>query len=158
MTFTGRLLAGPRICEIYSATCHAAIRIAFTISFWSTHHGHRRTTADVYARPSSERIHGDLSHQHLSQGLERLECSSSRTVAFQPPGADMPAAKRLAEQPPRMSEDEKRLAREMHFGRGHTPQSIAVALGRHNATITRLLAQQRAPKPIGRPRSLGRVG
>ena len=65
--------------------------------------------------------------------------------------AAMPPAKRTAEQPPRMGDDEKRLAREMHFDRGYTPQAVAVTLGRHNSTIIRLLGQRRAPEPIGRP-------
>ena len=57
-------------------------------------------------------------------------------------------------QPPRMSPDEKRLARSLHFDRHQTPTEIAETLSRSLSTICRLLAQKRAPRPIGRPRAL----
>ena len=53
-----------------------------------------------------------------------------------------------------MTPDEKRIAREMHFDRGVAPVDIAKALGRDRSCIGRLLAQKRAPNPIGRPRAL----
>jgi hypothetical protein len=52
--------------------------------------------------------------------------------------------------PPRMSPDEKRLVREMHFDRGMAPVDIATSLGRNISSICRLLAQKKAPNPNGR--------
>lgn len=57
-------------------------------------------------------------------------------------------------QPPRMTADEKRLARSMHFEQGKSRTQIARTLKRALSSISRLLAQKRAPKPIGRPRLL----
>ena len=54
---------------------------------------------------------------------------------------------------PRMSPDEKRIVREMHFGRKMRPTDIATALGRDMSSVCRLLAQTKAPKPIGRPKA-----
>ena len=54
---------------------------------------------------------------------------------------------------PRMSPDEKRIAREMHFDRKMRPMDIATALGRDLSSVCRLLAQKKAPKPIGRPKA-----
>ena len=56
--------------------------------------------------------------------------------------------------PPRMSADEKRLVREMHFDRDMPPARIAEVTGRCLSSITRLLAQTRSPNPIGRPKAL----
>jgi len=55
---------------------------------------------------------------------------------------------------PRMSPDEKRIAREMHFDRKMRPTDIAAALGRDLSSVCRLLAQKKAPQPIGRPKAL----
>ena len=57
-------------------------------------------------------------------------------------------------QPPRMTPDEKRLARSMHFEQRKGPAEIARTLRRSLSSISRLLAQKRAPRPIGRPRAL----
>ena len=56
--------------------------------------------------------------------------------------------------PPRMAQDEKRLAREMHFDRGIPRTDVAKALGRDLSCVCRLLAQTKAPAPIGRPKAL----
>ena len=56
-------------------------------------------------------------------------------------GADIECKK-----PPRMTPDEKRLAREMHFDRHEKPAAIARVLGRDLSCICRLLAQI-----VGRP-------
>ena len=56
--------------------------------------------------------------------------------------------------PPRMTPEEKRLVREMHFDREMPPAAVAKAVGRDLSCICRLLAQKKIPKPIGRPRSL----
>ena len=58
--------------------------------------------------------------------------------------------------PPRMTPDEKRLAREMHFDRGMQPVQVAKCLGRGLSSVCRLLAQKKAPKPIGRPKILSK--
>jgi len=55
---------------------------------------------------------------------------------------------------PRMSAEEKRLAREMHFDRGLSRAKVAEALGRDLGTICRQLAKPKAAKPIGRPKLL----
>ena len=55
---------------------------------------------------------------------------------------------------PRMSPEEKRLAREWHFDRGMSRTAVAEALGRDLSSIVRLLNQKKAPAPIGRPRAL----
>ena len=54
----------------------------------------------------------------------------------------------------RLSVEEKRIAREMHFDRHMTPTDVAIALGRHLSSITRLFAQKRIPNRIGRPKAL----
>ena len=56
--------------------------------------------------------------------------------------------------PPRMTLEEKRLAREMHFGRAMPPSHVAAALGRSLSAVVRLLAQRRQPEPVGRPPKL----
>jgi hypothetical protein len=56
--------------------------------------------------------------------------------------------------PPRMTPDEKRLAREMHFDRKVPPAQVAKAIGRDLSCVCRLLAQKHAPAPIGRPKAL----
>ena len=55
---------------------------------------------------------------------------------------------------PRMTPDEKRLVREMVFERKMKPSQAATAMGRHISSITRLLAQKRAPNPVGRPKGM----
>lgn len=70
---------------------------------------------------------------------------------------DMRAVKKLAlkgAKPPRMSLDEKRLVRELHFEKQRAPADIARTLGRSPSSVTRLLAQTRAPNPVGRPGKL----
>ena len=62
--------------------------------------------------------------------------------------------KTLPKKPPRMTPDEKRIAREMHFDRGMPPVAVAKALGRGLSSVTRLLAQKKSPKPVGPPRKL----
>ena len=57
-------------------------------------------------------------------------------------------------QPPRMSSDEKGLARRLHFDQGKSPADIARMLQRAASTVGRLLAQKKAPKPVGRPKAL----
>ena len=59
-----------------------------------------------------------------------------------------------AKQPARMTVDEKRIAREMHFNQKMARTDVAKALGRDLSCISRLLAQKKAPKPMGRPRVL----
>ena len=49
--------------------------------------------------------------------------------------------KTLPKKPPRMTPDEKRIAREMHFDRGMPPVDVAKALGRGLSSVTRLLGQ-----------------
>lgn len=53
-----------------------------------------------------------------------------------------------------MTRDEKSLARRMHFDQEMSPTMVAEALGRSLSTVCRLLAQKKAPKPIGRPPAL----
>ena len=55
---------------------------------------------------------------------------------------------------PRMSAEEKRLAREMHFDQGMSRTDVAEALNRNLGTICRQLAMHKALKPIGRPKAL----
>ena len=54
----------------------------------------------------------------------------------------------------RMTLDEKRLVRDMVFERKTKPSEAATAMGRHISSITRLLAQKRAPNPVGRPKGM----
>ena len=56
--------------------------------------------------------------------------------------------------PPRMSREEKRLTRQMHFDQGKTPSEIAGILDRHISSITRTLAQKKVPKPVGAPKKM----
>ena len=56
--------------------------------------------------------------------------------------------------PPRMTMDEKRLVREMHWERGMRPSEIARVVGRDLSSICRHLAQMKTPKPVGRPKAL----
>jgi hypothetical protein len=56
--------------------------------------------------------------------------------------------------PPRMSPEEKRMAREMAFDRKLSPTRIAEDLGRNISCITQLLAQKVAPEGVGRPPAL----
>lgn len=53
-----------------------------------------------------------------------------------------------------MTPDEKNLVRRMHFEQSKKPTDIAEALGRSLSAVCRLLAQKKAPKPIGRPKAL----
>ena len=63
----------------------------------------------------------------------------------------MPVVHSQNTKPPRMTGDEKRLAREMNFDRHEKPAAIARVLGRHLSCICRLLAQKKRPRPVGRP-------
>ena len=62
--------------------------------------------------------------------------------------------KKTVAKPPRMTPDEKRIAREMDFDRGMPPVAVAEALGRGLSSICRFLAQKKAPKPSGGQRKL----
>ena len=53
-----------------------------------------------------------------------------------------------------MSADEKAVARRLHFDQGKTPAEVARILQRSPSTVGRLLAQKKAPRPIGRPKAL----
>ena len=53
--------------------------------------------------------------------------------------------------PPRMSDEEKRLVREMHADRNMSPVQIARTVGRNISSITCLPQQEGAPKKMGRP-------
>ena len=66
----------------------------------------------------------------------------------------LPVACSQFKKPPRMTPDEKRLARELHFDRHEKPAAIARLLGRDLSCICRLFAQKRLPKPVGRPAAL----
>ena len=52
----------------------------------------------------------------------------------------------LKQQPPRMTPDEKRLARELHFDRGVSPSDVATILRRDLSCICRLCAMTSTPK------------
>jgi hypothetical protein len=69
-------------------------------------------------------------------------------------GAAVIKKTKIKKKPPRMTGDEKRLVREMHFERKMRPTDIAAAVGRDLSGICRLLAQKKAPKPMGRFRAL----
>ena len=56
-----------------------------------------------------------------------------------------------AKKPPRMTPDEKRIAREMHFERGMGRKDVATALGRDLSSICKLLKQKKTPRRIGPP-------
>ena len=53
--------------------------------------------------------------------------------------------------PPRMSVEEKRMVRNMHFESGQTPTEIAEATGRDLSTICRCLKAKPVAKKLGRP-------
>jgi len=53
-----------------------------------------------------------------------------------------------------MTADEKNLVRRMHFEQEMTPTAIAETLGRSLSAVCRLLAQKKAPRPVGRPKAL----
>ena len=53
--------------------------------------------------------------------------------------------------PARMTPDEKRLAREVHFERGVALRRVAATLSRSVSTVVRLFAQKRQPNLVGRP-------
>ena len=57
-------------------------------------------------------------------------------------------------QPARMSAAEKSLARRLHFDQGKTRTDIAKLLQRSLSSVGRLLAQNKAPRSIGRPTTL----
>ena len=46
------------------------------------------------------------------------------------------------------------IVRQMHFEQGFSRTSIASILQRSSSSVSRLLAQKKAPKPVGRPRAL----
>ena len=54
-------------------------------------------------------------------------------------------------QPARMSAEEKRLIRGMHFDQKLPPMEISTVVNRGLSSIVKLLAQKKAPRPIGRP-------
>ena len=56
-----------------------------------------------------------------------------------------------AKKPPRMTPDEKRIAREMHFERGMGRKDVATALGRDLSSICKPLKQKKTPRRIGPP-------
>ena len=62
----------------------------------------------------------------------------------QPPRAAM-----ADQQPARMTPDEKRLARSLHFEQHETPTEIAGLLKRSLSAVCRLLAQRRRRAPLG---------
>ena len=70
------------------------------------------------------------------------------------PGNVKRQSHRKANVVPRISAEEKRLAREMHFDQGMSRTDVAEALHRNLGTICRQLAMHKAPKPIGRPKAL----
>eukprot|EP00973_Karenia_brevis_P067882 9443920-Karenia_brevis.AAC.1 len=53
-----------------------------------------------------------------------------------------------------MTEDEKRIIRGMVFERHMKPYQAAAAVGRDLSSVCRLLAQKKAPKPMGRPKGM----
>ena len=59
-----------------------------------------------------------------------------------------------ADQTPRLSMAEKGIIRQMHFDQGMSRTRIACLLKRSLSTVSRLLAQKKAPRSIGRPRVL----
>ena len=54
-------------------------------------------------------------------------------------------------QPPRMTPDEKRVIRSMHFDNQTTPSDIAKSVGRDLSRVCCLFAQKKIPKPVGQP-------
>jgi hypothetical protein len=56
--------------------------------------------------------------------------------------------------PPRMTADEKRIAREMHFEQKMKRTDVAKVLRRDLSSICRLIAQKEIPNPVGRPTQL----
>ena len=57
-------------------------------------------------------------------------------------------------QPARVSAAEQSLARRLHFDQGKTRTGIAKLLQRSLSSVSRLLAQKKAPRSIGRPTTL----
>ena len=55
---------------------------------------------------------------------------------------------------PRLTQEEKRLARKWYFEQKKLPSKIAEDLCRSVSSITRLLGQTKNPNPVGRPRAL----
>ena len=53
-----------------------------------------------------------------------------------------------------MGSAEKGIVRQLHFDQGMSRTNIAILLKRSLSSVSRLLAQKKAPKPIGRPRAL----
>ena len=66
----------------------------------------------------------------------------------------LPASAMDQQQPPRMSEDEKRLARTMHFDDHKAPTAIAATLKRSLSSICRLCAKARPGRAKARPGGL----
>ena len=60
----------------------------------------------------------------------------------------------VSSRPARMSLDEKRLAREMHFDRETPRTEVASVLGRALSSVRHLLAHTTAPIPVGCPATL----
>ena len=54
----------------------------------------------------------------------------------------------------RMTVDEKNLVRRLHFEQGKTRTEIAKLLKRTLSSVSRLLAQKKAPRSVGRPAAL----
>ena len=55
---------------------------------------------------------------------------------------------------PRMTASEKALVRRLHFDQGKSRSDISRLLQRSLSSISRLLAQKKAPRKIGRPQKL----
>ena len=53
--------------------------------------------------------------------------------------------------PPRMSDEERRLVRKMHFESDQSPSEIAETTGRNISSICRTLAAKGPRKKLGRP-------
>jgi transposase len=96
--------------------------------------------------------HGACQRVVNPRHVPKCGANSLRFSAPQPPC--IPIAMPLATPPPRMSQEEKRIARDMAFTQGMTPADVARRLHRSLSTITRLFAQRHPPKPIGRPPAL----
>lgn len=54
-------------------------------------------------------------------------------------------------QPPRMSEDEQRIARDLYYNKKMRPCDIAKTLSRDKSSISRLLNQKKPSQDVGRP-------
>ena len=87
--------------------------------------------------------------------LQQLEQPTAKRSDLVYSPLPMPTAKKQAQQKAtRMTPEEKRIARDMHFEQSTRPTDIAAALGRSLSAIARLLAQKHQPKPVGRPPAL----